>query len=258
VKHFFKIFFALLVAFTSVSAKVHVPEKPQPERLVNDLAKLLTEEQKQILEQKLVAFADSTSNQIEIVIVSSLNDDEPSDVALGILREWGVGQKQKNNGIVLLIAPNERKVFITTGDGLEGVLPDGVCKLIIEKEIKPLFKQNDYFNGINNGIDAICKATRGEYHADENDYRKPNNKKGSPIAGLIIIIIIVIIIIGRFNNRGGGTMIGGGGYGGMFLAPLIFGGGSSGGGGNWGDSGGGGFGGFGGGSGSGGGAGGSW
>ncbi|MEY4876777.1 MAG: hypothetical protein RL708_1926 [Bacteroidota bacterium] len=253
-KHFYKIFFVLLIAFTPVFAKVHVPAKPLPEHLVNDFANLLSANESHLLEQKLEAYSDSTSNQIVIVIVESLNDDEPIDVALGILREWGVGQKKKNNGVVVLVAPNQHKISIATGYGLEGVLPDGVCKLIIENEIKPYFKANQYYQGLDYGLDAIFKASKGEYTTDDSDFKK--TKKGTPtIFIILIIVIILIIIVSRFNG-GGGSMINGGG----FAGPIIFGGGGFGGGNSsWGDSGGGGgFGGFGGGSGGGGGASGSW
>jgi uncharacterized protein len=258
-KHFIKIFFALLLSFNFANAKIVVPQRPQPERLVNDFANILNASEQQLLEQKLVAFADSTSNQIDVVIVKSLDDNESIDVALAILREWGVGQKTKNNGVVLLIAPAEHKMSIATGYGLEGALPDGTCKLIIEHEIKPSFKNENYFEGINNGLDAIFKATKGEYTVDETDVRK-SKKKGFPLIFILIIIIIIISIIGRFNNRNDGTSIGSGGFGSPFLGPILFGGGFGGGGSSWGggDSGGGGFGGFGGGSGGGGGASGSW
>jgi uncharacterized protein len=252
-KHFYKIFFVFLVAFTPVFAKLKVPARPLPERLVNDFSHILSDNENNLLEKKLEAFADSTSNQIVIVTVESLNDDESIDVALGILREWGVGQKKKNNGVVILVAPNEHKISIATGYGLEGVLPDGVCKLIIEKEIKPYFKSNQYYEGLDVGLDAIFKASKGEYVSDSSDFKKSKGK-GSFLV-ILIIVIVVIIIVSRFNG-GGGTMINGGG----FAGPIIFGSGGWGnsGGSSWGDSGGGGFGGFGGGSGGGGGASGSW
>jgi uncharacterized protein len=257
-KHFFKLFLALLFSFNFASAKIEVPKKPQPERLVNDFANILEANQKQLLEQKLVAIADSTSNQIVVVIVSSLNNYESIDVALAYLREWGVGQKSKNNGAVILIAPNEHKISIATGYGLEGALPDGTCRLIIEHEIKPSFKNENYFEGINNGIDAIYKAIKGEYKVDESDYRK-KQKKGFPFIFILIIIIIIISVIGKFNNRNDGTSIGSGGFGSPFMGPILFGGlGGGNNSSNWGDSGSGGFGGFGGGSGGGGGASGSW
>ncbi|MEN9523298.1 MAG: hypothetical protein RL065_1675 [Bacteroidota bacterium] len=241
----------LIITFTTVFAGVNVPSKPQPERLVNDFCHVLSSDENILLEKKLEDFTDSTSNQIIVVTVESLNDNEPIDVALGILREWGIGQKKKNNGVVILIAPHEKKISIATGYGLEGALTDGTCKLIIENEIKPYFKSKQYYEGLDNGLNAIFKATKGEYKADDSDFKK--TKKGLPTIYIIIIVIIIIIIISSKRNGGGGTMIGGGGFGG---GPIFF-GGSGNSGGSWGDSGGG-FGGFGGGSGGGGGASGSW
>jgi len=237
-------------------ADIKIPEAPNPPRLVNDFAGMLSAEEQAILENKLVAFNDSTSNEITVVIVNDLGGYEPVDYATEIGRKWLIGGKKKNNGIVLLISKNEHKIFIAVGTGLQGALPDGVTELIIQHEIKPSFKQNNFYEGLDNGTTAIMLATKGEYKADA----KSKSGKGSfPILLLIIIIIIVIVMVGGRNNRGGGT-ISGGGFNSFLLGSML---GSSMGGGGFGgsgsSSGGGGFGGFGGGGGfDGGGAGGSW
>jgi uncharacterized protein len=230
--------------------------------LVNDFSGLLTPDQQQHLEQKLVAFDDSTSIQLAIVIVPSLDDYEPVDYAVKLGREWGVGNKKTNNGVILLVSTEEgrRRVFIAPGYGLEGALPDIICKQIVESNIIPQLKQGNYYGGINAGVDAILKATKGEYKAPAG-YRNRGEGKGNSVVVFIIILVLVIFIIGA--GRGGG-----GPRGGMFsrrgyhdyVPPIIFfpgGGGSGRGGGGW-SGGGGGFGGFGGGSFGGGGAGGSW
>jgi uncharacterized protein len=236
-----------------------IPAKPNPPRLVNDLAHVMTPDQIQALENKLVAYDDSTSIQIAIVTVPSTGDMSIEDVALGILRDWGVGNKKTNNGVVILAAINERKVFIATGNGMEGSIPDITAKSIVDNEIVPNFRgggQDNYYRGFDQAADALIKASAGEYKApDGYANRGRHNSNGNWIGGLVIALIVLFLFIGR--GGGGGGMFSGGGMFPWFVAGMLSGrGGGFGGGG--GDSGGGGFGGFGGGGGGGGGAGGSW
>jgi len=136
--------FAVILIFLVIAAglKADIPPRPSPPRLVNDLASLLKPEEVSALERSLVRFADTTSNQIAVVIVSTLGGMDKSEFAYKIGQSWGVGQSKFNNGIVILLKPksSEEKgeVFIATGYGLEGVLPDAICKRIIEKEMIPL------------------------------------------------------------------------------------------------------------------------
>jgi len=256
------VFLFLLVA--SIGLGQRVPPRPSPPKLVNDFVGLLTPDQQSHLEQKLVAYDDSTSVQIAIVIVNTLDDYDPVDYAVKLGREWGVGNKKTNNGVVFLMSmePGKRKVFIAPGYGLEGAIPDITAKQIIESEVIPQFKQDNYFRGINNGIDAIIQASRDEYKAPEG-YRNRGDKGRGGGGGFIFIIILIVIflIIGRGGGgRGrGGGMMSRRGFGGIGALPFLLfpGGGSSGG---WSGGGGssGGFGGFGGGSFGGGGSGGSW
>lgn len=244
-----------------------VPPRPSPARLVNDFTNTLTEDQRATLEQKLVAYDDSTSNQIAIVIVATTNDYAPVDYATKLGREWGVGNKKNNNGVVILIAKNDHQIFIAPGYGLEGALPDIICKSITDNEIKPNFRQDDYYRGLDLGTTAIIKAAAGEYKAPAG-YGSSKGKPGGggSILGIIVIIFIIIMLVGRGRGGGGrgGGMYGRSGYGnfatGAILGSLFGGGGRGGGGFGGGGSsgGGGGFGGFGGGSFGGGGSGGSW
>jgi uncharacterized protein len=227
-----------------------LPARPQPPRLVTDYTGTLAPDQQEALERKLVAFDDSTSTQIAVVIIASTGNYDIADYAFALGRSWGIGNKEFNNGALVLIAKDDRKMFIATGYGLEGALPDATAKQIISNEIRPNFKENDYYRGLDQGTDAIIAAVKGEYTAPEN-YRSKDDKEGIPA---IFIIILVFIILSVLKRRGGG---GGGGYrrgGGFMYFPT--------GGGHWGGSSGssssGGFGGFGGGSFGGGGAGGDW
>ncbi len=232
-----------------------ISKPPSPARLVNDFAGVLTPEQREALEQKLVRFDDSTSSQIAVVIVPSIEGREMVETGTEIIRNWGVGGKKNNNGVVVLVAFQDRKISISTGYGLEKALPDLVCQQIIDLEMKPHFKGQDYYGGLDRGTAAIMLAARGAYTAPEGyDTRKKKEGTGT---GFIIAIIIILIILSSIKKGGGGSFMsrrGYRGFNGPFLFPTNWGGGGSGGG--W--SGGGGFGGFGGGSGGGGGASGSW
>ncbi|MFM2138620.1 MAG: hypothetical protein RJA57_927 [Bacteroidota bacterium] len=243
--------FILLVLF-SVHAAAQigdvVPKRPSPPRLVNDFTNTLTPQQREALEAKLVAWDDSTSNQLAIVIIPTLGDYSIEEVGLEIGRTWGIGGRQNNNGVLLLVAKNDRKVRIETGYGLEGAIPDVTARSIIDHEITPHFKAGNYYRGLDEASDAVIKAAAGEYKAPAN-YGKRARKKAAD-AGTIVFIIITIFIVlaGRYGGTSGGSFSSGGGYRGWS------------GGGGWGgrSSSGGGFGGFGGGSFGGGGSSGSW
>ena len=239
-----------------------IPARPNPPHLVNDLANVLTPEQEQALENKLVAYDDSTSTQIVLVTIKSLSDYPIEDVALQILRRWGVGNKEKDNGIVVLASIDDRKIRIETGYGMEGAVPDAISRNIIENDIVPNFKVENYYRGFDNATTSIMEAAAGEYKAPAGYADRGRKGKGGISLGKIIIgFVIIWIIMGLFGGgggRGGGFMSRRGyrGFGGgPVFFPGSFGGGSRGGGFG---GGGGGFGGFGGGGGGGGGASGSW
>lgn len=259
--------YRLLLFFLLVTTIIHaqrIPARPSPPRLVNDYVGVLTADQARHLEEKLVAYDDSTSIQIVVVIVNSLDDYDPVDYAVKLGREWGIGNKKTNNGVVFLMSMEQgkRSVFIAPGYGLEGALPDITCKQIVDAEVLPQFRQENYFRGISDGTDAIIQASQGEYKAPEG-YRDRNNGKGGGGGFLFIIILIIIfLVLSRGGGGRGGGMMSRRGYRGIGGLPFIFFPGGGGGGGGWsgggGGSGGGGFGGFGGGSFGGGGAGGNW
>ncbi|MEO6681860.1 MAG: TPM domain-containing protein [Ginsengibacter sp.] len=242
-----------------------IESRPQPAKAVNDYGNFLAPFQKNALEQKLIAYNDSTSSAIVIITVPNLQGYDIAEVALKYLREWQIGVKGKNNGVVILVSKEERKARIETGYGMEGVLPDILAKQIIDQRMVPFFKQDDYYQGFDNAVNAIIQAAAGEYKAD------PRKKEEGSKAGTIFILIIFFIIILGMFGRGGGK--GGGNYSSRrgsrdfgalpwFLIGSMLGGGGRGGGGfgggGGGGFGGGGFGGFGGGSGGGGGASGGW
>jgi uncharacterized protein len=243
-------------------------QRPQPPRLVNDFAGILSSSDVERLEQKLVAFNDSTSTQIAVVIVNDLQGYDRSDFAIKLASDWGIGQKGLNNGVLVLIKPKTQDAkglaFISTGYGLEGIIPDLATADIVDREMIPKFRNGDYYGGIDAGTNVIMALAAKEFTAA--DYKgKGIPPKAAIPGGLIFFIIIFIIIIVSAGNSNNRNMSHRGTSAGLPFWLLM---GSMGGGshsGSWGGSGGGGFsgggggfGGFGGGGFGGGGAGGSW
>jgi len=204
---------------------------------VHDEVNLLSSGVSNQLEGELKRFEDSTSNQIAVLIIETLDGYPLEDYSLKVAEKWKLGQADKDNGVLLLIVVKDRDVRIETGEGVEGALPDAVCNQIIRNVIAPNFRQNNYDAGIYQGIKAIEGAIKGEYIADA-PVKKSTRRSGSLIPFIIIVIVLIIIsrIRGGGSNRGRGWSSGTGWYGGGFGG----GGGWSGGGGGGGFSGGGG------------------
>ena len=255
-----------------------VPARPQPQRLVNDLSGLFSSRQVQVLERALVDFADSTSNQIVVVTVPELYGYDKAELAYEIGQQWGVGQKEFDNGLVILIKPktaySNGEVFIATGYGLEGAVTDAFAKMVIEREMIPHFRQNDYYGGTVSALKVLMPVIRGEISTDK--YAASQEEGMLPALLFMMFIGFVVFVLavsskdnnqnmGGRNNRGGRTFTATDAF---ILGSILgnssgrrggsYGGGSYGGGSFGGGFGGGGFGGFGGGSFGGGGAGGSW
>lgn len=243
----------------SVFAQKNVLPMPSPTRLVVDYANILTDSEEDMLERKLIALDDSTSNQICVVTVPSLNDRPIEDVSTATFRAWGIGNKKTNNGVLLLLSVADHQIRIEVGYGLEGAIPDIVCGNIIDSDLKPAFRANNFYKGIELAVNDLSKAAAGEYKI--KNIRKKNNGKGLGF-GAIPLIIFFIVLIFLLSRRGGGGSSGGGGSDlvkGILIGSLLNGMSGSGRGG-WSEGGfdSGGFGGFGGGSSGGGGASGSW
>lgn len=234
------------------------PEKSN--RLVNDYTNTISNSDVRALEQKLIAYEQESSVQIAIVIVNSLEGYEISSYAFELGEKWGVGQAETSNGALILVSMQDRKMWIATGYGLEATLTDALAKRIVENEMKPRFRNNDYAGGLAAASDAIILATKGEYQGKGGG----GNRQGTPIPFVLLVILIFAFVwvakamqvrrYARVNHMG------------FWAAWMLLnassrrhsGSWSSFSGGSGGFSGGGGFGGFGGGSFGGGGAGGSW
>lgn len=234
---------------------------PEPtNRLVNDYSGKLTADEAQRLEARLVAFDDSTSNQILVVILPELHDCEIMDLGTRIGTTWGVGQKEWKNGLVILIKSRDMSdeddygdVAIVTGYGLEGALPDLFCKRIIDDKMLEPLGEGDYYEAISAALDIIEPVCRGEYCYDR--YQQDNLREALlGFGAIILLIVIAVLIVNRYNKKhpGGGGGSGGSGDYSRHDGPAYWGGvtgsglGSGGFGGFGGSSGG--FGGFGGGS----------
>jgi len=233
------------------------PPAPNPPRLVNDLTGTLSADEVAQLEKKLLAYSDSTSTQVSIVLMGSVGIYDISDYAFQLGEKWGIGGKGKDNGLLILAAMEDRKVFIATGRGLEGAIPDALAKRIVNDMILPNFKAQAYYQGLDQATDMIFKLASGEYTAEDMD--SEGNNVGAIIFILFFILLFVVLPIIK-NRRDNNNHMGGRRGGVDFWTTLLLAnalGGSSGGSGG-GSSGGSSFGGFGGGSFGGGGAGGSW
>lgn len=265
---------ALILFFAGVALAAEVMP-PAPKQYFNDYANVVSSATAQNLNRTLEDFERATSSQILVAIFPTMQSDSSiEDYTYRVKESWHVGQKGKDNGAVLFVFPQDRKMFIQVGYGLEGALPDALCKRIVSDEIAPRFKAGDYDGGLTAGVNAILAATKGEYQgtgqtvADANP-QNADDSTGSLIPAIFIFgifLLIVIVSLSRHNgtvyqSNGMSGLIGG------IIGAIIsnsgrgggnWGGGSGAGGGSWGGgSGGGGFSG-GGGSGGGGGAGGSW
>ena len=259
---FLKLFVCLL--FTQIGfAQFTIPEKPTLQTSVYDYANVLSATEKAQLEEKLIKYSDSTTTQIVIVTIETLKGED-----IGILtpkwgQTWGIGGTAKNdNGVLILLAKAEKKIWISAGYGLEDRLTAGIGGEITRNIIIPEFKGGSYYKGLDKGTDALIDVFKGKYKGER---AKTTKDKGFPILPIIIIVIIILVLISR-NKGGGNSGNRGGGIGPSLLDVIILsslgrnsGGGGFGGGSSGGGFGGGGFGGgFGGGGFSGGGSGGGW
>jgi uncharacterized protein len=251
--------FVIIFVFLAVrSTAAEIP--PKPARYFNDFANLVRPETAQRLNQQLANFERQTSNQILVVIYPSLPPDTTlEDFTQDAFRAWKVGQEGRNNGAILFMFVKDRKLRIQTGYGLEGALPDAICKRIISDQIAPRFRAGDFDGGLAAGVNAMIAATRGEYTGNGRtvaDTRAQTRHDQESFLDLIIFLAVLAIVgiswiraarrgtlyTSRSRGSGGGWWIGGSGFGGGGGGGGFSGGGGDGGGfsGGGGDSGGGG------------------
>ncbi len=229
-----------------LGARLLALDVPQLQHRVTDLAGVLSPSQTSQLEQKLYLFEQNTTNQIAVLILSSLEGEVIEDYAIRVVDKWQLGEKGKDNGVLLLIAVSDRQMRIEVGYGLEGALTDLLSSSIIRNEISPEFRKGNYFGGIDAGTSAIMNATVGEYKADPQKYNRSNGESGGSVGSFIVFIFFLLFFLtaGRKGRRGlfwallGASMFRGGGRGGGYGGGFGGGfGGFSGGGGGFGGGG---------------------
>ncbi len=233
----FYLFFCLIV-YSSLFAK---PDIPRLNNWANDFTSTLSSQELQLLNSRLKTFQDTTTNQLVSLMIATLDGYPLEDYSFEVAETNKIGTKENSNGLLFLVVKNDRKMRIEVGYGLEGVLPDALASSIIRNEVAPYFRKDEYYAGINSGIDAIIAAIGGEYKADFKD-----KSEGIGFTLFVILFITIILVIsfipksrsysggsGGFTYRGGSW--GGGGFGGGSSGGSF--GGFSGGGGSFGGGG---------------------
>lgn len=248
-----------MLAMGTTARAGQMPSPQNPPRLVNDFANLMRQSDKAALEDSLVRFARHTSTQVTVITVNDLDGYDIAQYAQEIAEKWGVGQSDKDNGVVIIVKPktsdSRGRAFIGTGYGAEGALPDVTCTRIVNEKMIPHFKDEDYSGGIIAGAVSVMKAMSGEF---ENDGEGDEDAAFVALAVLIILGLVILTLACSGDNKGGGgniTRSSGNEWLAINLLNSTLSGGRSSDGGGWS---GGGFGGFGGGHFGGGGGGGSW
>lgn len=233
-----------LFNFLPAFAQFTIPEKPSFQTSVYDYANVLSADEKTQLEQKLIRYSDSTTTQIVVITIESLKGEDIGILTPKWAQTWGIGGTEKNdNGVIILLAKAERKIWISAGYGLEDRLSAGIGGEITRNIIIPEFKAGSYYNGLDKGTDAIFDVFKGKYKGE----RKQKKEKDFPILPIIIIVIVILVLISRNKNNGGNSGNSGDGMPSLLDVIILSSLGRNSGGGGFGGSSGGGFGGDGGG-----------
>jgi uncharacterized protein len=207
-----RIILPALIVSAALTQKTSAAEviPPKPPAYFNDYANVVSPEKARGLNEKLAQFERDTSNQVVVAVFRKMESDSSiEDYSQRIAQAWGVGQKSRSggNGVVLLVFIDDRKISIQVGYGLEGALPDVTAFDIRSRHINPHFRNGDYERGLDEGIDLICKAIRGEYKGDGETAlekrRGPAASSGCGPLGFIVMLIIVLTIIRLGRRRGG-------------------------------------------------------
>ena len=236
----------IFLSISSFSFALEVP--PRPEGRVTDQTRTLSPSEIGALEGKLANFERETTNQVAVLLIPSLEGDSLEDYSIRLAEKWKVGQKGRNNGVILLVVKNDRKIRIEVGYGLEGALPDSLAGTIVRNEIAPRFKAGQFYQGIEAGVDAIVAATKGEYKASPREKRGSSLASWVPFLMVLAFLVFFTLVASRARRRhyhsggsggwnSGGGFFGGGPFSGGSGGGFSEGGGFSGGGGDFGGGG---------------------
>ena len=193
------IFALLLVAFSIIPA--HAREIPAFRGYINDYANMISEPTRGRLERALQSFELTDSTQIAVLTVESLEGDPLEDFSIRVAEKWGIGQKGKDNGVLLLVAKKERRARLEVGYGLEGVLTDLLAGRIIDDIITPLFKAGRFDEGFEAGVVAVVKATRGEFKADPRASHRGRQREPSPLVSYLFLGGLFIAFLGSASRK---------------------------------------------------------
>jgi len=194
--------FVLLIIIL-ISIRVSAQELPKPMvpyRLVNDFTGLLSEQDQITLNNKLLDFNNETSTQIYVVTYDNLQGFDIADFGQRLAQDWEIGQQGKNNGILVLVSPEARKITIQTGYGMEGAVPDAIASRLITNVITPSFRQANYYSGLDSATNVLMALTRGEFTAD-NYLNKSSEETPGIIFGLFVLFMFIFILISSFRKR---------------------------------------------------------
>jgi uncharacterized protein len=186
--------FAVIILLSPSLAAQEFPAVPSLTQRVTDNAGLLSPGERRALEERLAAFEDSTSTQIAILMVPTLGGSSIEEFSIEVFEKNAIGQKHKDNGVLLLVARDERRLRIEVGYGLEGVLTDALSTQVIERSIKPRFQEGRYAEGLMAGVDAVMAITAGEYTAEE---------KGTKIRNVFPLVFVLLFLLLRLLVGGG-------------------------------------------------------
>ena len=198
----FLFLFCLLVPILG-AAQYEIPEKPTLQTSVYDYVNLLDPGEEEALKSKLIRYSDSTSTQIVVVIISSTEGENINYLGAQWGQEWGIGQQDEDNGILIILAQDDRKIAINTGYGIEEFVTDARARRIIDRVIIPEFKAGDYYAGLDKGADALFAALNGTF-TEDRDFSESSDFPVGAILPILIFIVFLIILISR-SNKGGGN-----------------------------------------------------
>jgi len=198
--------FLILVCLVVMPLTATALDVPQLNGRINDHARLLSPGAAAMLEQKLAAFETDQSTQVVVLTVPSLQGDDIDQFAIRVADQWQIGQKDKDNGVILVLAQAERQVRIEVGRGLQGILPDITAGRIIRDVMRPHLRSGDYDRGIDAGIEAIMAATRGEFQAAPNERnRRPNHGGASSFLTYLLFTGVAAAALGSVSRPLGGV-----------------------------------------------------
>jgi uncharacterized protein len=201
IKKYIPLFIAIFLVQIAFS-QFTIPAKPKLETSVYDYAALLTKEQKSALESKLIKYSDSTSTQIVVVTVETINGEDIGILTPKWAHQWEIGQAKEDNGVFVLLANKERKIWIAPGYGVEHKLTAGITGELVRNVIIPEFKKGDFYGGLDKGTDAVFEVLKGTYKSKKSSKEESG---GIPTFAIVFIIFIILMVIFSKKDRGSGN-----------------------------------------------------